>query len=149
MIKVDLQSFRQIREGGNVTGVVFVELESGAFPETGWSDFPVIILGWWTDAFLQLEEPTTREVKWRFMDGPHELTLTKMAGVASKNAFEITQVRRFLLEAAEFVIAHCEQRKMLGKDLEMLQANAQRLKAHVFPSGLQQTNLLLTTSRTR
>jgi hypothetical protein len=46
MIVLDLQTFEQSREGGNVTGVIFLELQDGAFPGKGWSDFPVIILGW-------------------------------------------------------------------------------------------------------
>src|SRR5713101_7412311 len=66
MIALDTQSFQLSRQSGNVTGVIFLEVEGSAFPERGWSDFPVIILGRWTDAWLQLEMPTRREVQWRF-----------------------------------------------------------------------------------
>jgi len=53
MIALDLATFRQSSQSGNVTGVIYVELESSAFPAREWSDFPVIILGWWTEALLQ------------------------------------------------------------------------------------------------
>lgn len=45
MIHVELDTFEQSEIGGNVTGVIFLDLSGGAFPGKGWSDFPVIILG--------------------------------------------------------------------------------------------------------
>lgn len=130
MIALDLQTFQQAREGGNMTGVIFLELPDGAFPGTGWSDFPVIILGWWANALVQLEVPTRREVQWRFMDGPHSVTLTKEGVAASTGAFELFQVHSSLLEAAERVVAHCDQNRMFSRDLETLRENLQRLKAN-------------------
>ena len=130
MITLDLQTFQQHREGGNVTGVIFLELHDGAFPGRGWSDFPVIILGWWADALLQLEAPTRREVQWLFMDGPHYVTLTKTAGTVSASAFELPQVHRSLLEAAQHVVTHCDQYRMFSRDLETLRDNLHRLKAN-------------------
>jgi hypothetical protein len=130
MIALDLQTFQQSREGGNVTGVIFLELHDGAFPGRGWSDFPVIILGWWADAWLQLEVPTRREVQWRFMDGPHGVTLTRVAGAASTGAFELPQVHSSLLEAAERVVAHCDQYRMLSRDLDLMRDNVERLRAN-------------------
>jgi len=130
MIALDLETFQQSREGGNVTGVLFLELHDGAFPGKGWSDFPVIILGWWADALLQLEMPARREVQWRFMDGPHGATLTKAVGDASTGAFELPQVHSSLLEAAQSVVAHCEQRGLLSRDLDRLRDDVERLKAN-------------------
>jgi len=130
MIALDLQTFHQSREGGNVTGVIYVELESGAFPEMGWSDFPVIILGWWVEALLQLEAPARREVLWQFMDGPHSLTLNKVASTVSSGALALAQVQSSLLETAERVVAYCERHNMFSKDLELLSGSFQRLKAN-------------------
>lgn len=130
MITLDLQSFRQSREGSNVTGVIFLELQDGAFPERGWSDFPVIILGWWIDALLQLEVPTRREVQWRFMDGPLALTLTKVSDAASVGAFEFPQVHSSLIMTAECAVAYCEQHRIFSRDLDLLRDNVQRLKAN-------------------
>lgn len=130
MIALDLQTFQQGREGGNVTGVIFLELHDGAFPERGWSDFPVIILGWWADALLQLEVPTRREVQWRFMDGPYGVILTKTAAAASTGAFGLLQVHSSLLQAVERAVAHCDQRRLLSRDLDVLRDNVARLKAN-------------------
>src|SRR5712675_1597226 len=129
MIALDLATFRQSSQSGNVTGVIYVELESSAFPAREWSDFPVIILGWWTEALLQLEVPTRREVKWRFMDGPHSLTLTKVERAISSGAWAFERVQNSLCEAAERVISYCEQHKMSAKDLETLRTNVRQLKS--------------------
>jgi len=130
MITLDLQTFHQSREGGNVTGVIYVELASGAFPERGWSDFPVIVLGWWAEALFQLQVPTRREVLWRFMDGPQSLTLSKVDAAISSDALPLAQAQSSLIGAAERVVAHCEQHKMFSKDLETLRMNVGRLKAN-------------------
>jgi hypothetical protein len=130
MITLDLQTFRQSQEGGNVTGVIYVELGLKAFPERGWSDFPAIVLGWWAEALFQLEVPTRHEVLWRFMDGPHSLTLTKVDGAVSSDALALAQVQSSLLGAAERVVAFCEQHKMFSKDLETLRMNVGQLKAN-------------------
>jgi hypothetical protein len=128
MIALDLQTFQQSRESGNVTGVIYVELQSGAFPVTGWSDFPVIILSSWAEALVELETPMRREVQWRFMDGPHSLTLTIVSGDVPNNAVPFAQVRDSLLEAAERVVSYCKEHRMLSKDLETL--NVGRLEAN-------------------
>ena len=130
MITLDLETFRQSREGDNVTGVIYVELDSGAFLERSWSDFPVIILGWWVEALIELEVPTRREVLWRFMDGPHSLTLTKVDRDVSSDALAFGRLQSPLCDAATRVISYCEQHKLFSKDLETLRVNVGRLKAN-------------------
>lgn len=110
-----------------MTGVIYIELESGPFPEAGWSDFPVIILSWWAEALLQLEAPKRRKVLWRFMDGPQGLILSKVTAVGAPT---FAQVRRDLLEAAQRVVSHCERHSTLSKDLETLRVNVGRLNAN-------------------
>ena len=122
--------FSKVRPNGNVTGVIYLELESGQFLERGWSDFPVVILGWWTEAFLQLEINTRSDVQWRFMDGPYSATLTPIQSAGSTSAFDYKELRKSLLDAAERAVAHCEQHKMYSTDLEKLRGNVRQLKAN-------------------
>jgi len=105
-------------------------LHEGAFPGRGWSDFPVIILGWWADALFQLEGPTRREVQWLFMDGPHYVSLTKTVGDGPAGAFDLPQVHCCLLEAARRVVTHCDKYRMFSRDLETLRDNLQRLRVN-------------------
>jgi hypothetical protein len=58
-----------LSQGGNITGQVFLAGDNWCFPENGWSDFPVIIIGWWlNDLKTLLHSGGTFEC--RFMDGP-------------------------------------------------------------------------------
>ena len=141
MIGLDLQTFQQSQAGGNVTGVIYLELRDGAFPGREWSDFPVIILGWWADALIELEAPTRREVRWRFMDGPHWVTLTKEGVAASGGAVEFREVHRTLSEAVERVVTHCDQHGMFSRDLETLRDHFQRLKVRQM-TGADSRNLI-------
>lgn len=129
MITLDLETFRQDREGASVTGVIFLRLHEEAFPGEGWSDFPVIILSWWIEAWLQFVQPSTRQAVWRFMEGPYYVALSKEEDVCSTGAFEFREVERRLLEAAESVRAHCERHTMLSRDLETLCGDVQLLRA--------------------
>ena len=131
MIALDLQTFQQSHgSDGNVTGVIYVELESGAFPGTGWSDFPVIILNWWAEALLELGIRTRREVLWRFMDGPYCLTLTKVTGTVPRGALTLGQIESSLAQAAQRTVEYCEQQQLFCGDLAALRENVQRLKAN-------------------
>src|SRR5688572_22893418 len=55
---------------GSVTGEIHLRLGSDAFPETGWSDFPIVILSWWIGALLALLRGESRSEDLQFMDGP-------------------------------------------------------------------------------
>ena len=58
-----------------VTGVVFVRCGKITFPEDSWSDFPVVILGWWHRAAVSLVTGSARE-KFMFMDGPYSFRVS-------------------------------------------------------------------------
>ena len=53
----------------NITGEIWLQLGSVAYPSQSWSDFPVIILSWWLDALASLR--STGNAEFLFMDGPH------------------------------------------------------------------------------
>jgi hypothetical protein len=61
-------------ESGKIVGEIFVTGEEIHFPERGWNDFPVIVLGWWLTALQR--PPTGLGVQiFRFMDGPYEFVV--------------------------------------------------------------------------
>ncbi len=55
---------------GTILGVIYLDLDTRAFPDAQWSDFPVVILAWWIDAVGPLLSGPTRSTELRFMDGP-------------------------------------------------------------------------------
>ena len=60
------------------TGTLFIETDMGCFPSEDWTDFPEIVLRWWTDAvksvFIGHEG---RAYKFLFMDGPYAIRCRK------------------------------------------------------------------------
>jgi hypothetical protein len=76
---------------GSITGILAVRLEDFVFPDENWSDFPVVVLGWWLEAALALQ--AAGEGRFRFMDGPFEFVVSSRPGVASRATFERQHAR--------------------------------------------------------
>ena len=43
----------------NVTGVLYLKTQAGDFPDAEWSDFPIIVLGWWLGGLADLVQGVT------------------------------------------------------------------------------------------
>ena len=61
---------------GVITAPIYFDFGDFQFPEVGWSDFIVIISGWWLDAIQKLNQGWEREIELCFMDGPMIIKLT-------------------------------------------------------------------------
>src|SRR5690349_21327030 len=57
--------------GGNILCTTYIEASNNAFPSDSWLDFPVIVLSWWLDGYLNMAEENT-PVENDFMNGPYE-----------------------------------------------------------------------------
>lgn len=55
---------------------ICLQLDSLHFPHPEWSDFAVVILGWWLEGALSLQTRKSVQTVFRFMDGPYELLVT-------------------------------------------------------------------------
>jgi hypothetical protein len=60
---------------GSITGTICVAAEGWFFPEQHWSDFPVVILGWWLQAYRDASSRVRATAVCRFMDGPYSFRL--------------------------------------------------------------------------
>jgi len=67
-VNVNVSSLEQ-SERGAVFGEIFVEHGALEFPERNWSDYVVVVLGWWCAACTGLVRGD-REQELMFMDGP-------------------------------------------------------------------------------
>ena len=75
---VEGQSFA-MTASGSVIGSIWLRshLEPRIdFPEAGWTDFPVVILGWWLDQIEGVLRRSSAEATCSFMDGPFEFRIT-------------------------------------------------------------------------
>ena len=72
----DLQFEVCLSSTGSKWVAIWIVLDGTAFPESGWTDFPLIVLRWWVEAAL--EHSRVDVVEWRFMDGPFWIELSRL-----------------------------------------------------------------------
>jgi hypothetical protein len=58
--------------------VIVFEFGNHQFPEKGWNDFVVVILGAWLDSLAKLMNGQSNYEELWFMDGPFYLAITKI-----------------------------------------------------------------------
>lgn len=130
------RSFYQAKSG-LIVGSVWIRIQGEqdiVFPEAGWTDFPVVILGWWLNEIEALVCGRTMEATCSFMDGPFEFCLTASGDVQlSRRGDEGTlNLGRFqrpdsvrglwasLHAAALAVLSECGARGWSGNDIDVL-----------------------------
>jgi len=69
MFYVDTNSFKR---NGGITGKISFFSNDYYFPERDWSDFPVVIFGWWAESLMAFIRGSN-EVEFSFMDGPFKV----------------------------------------------------------------------------
>lgn len=135
-----------IASSGLVTGVLSLRGEDASFPDDGWNDAPVVVLGWWLEALAPLQAGGTATVRCQFMEGPfffevslhgeelvlrcqqrkHSSTHVVLEGRVLSDVF-----MRRLVEAAAQVIAACERRGWTSGDLSRLKALVEGARAQM------------------
>ena len=119
---------------GSIVGPVWVTLGDAQYPELGWSDFPVVVLGWWLDELASLSHRSESAV-FRFMDGPFQFTaqrdgetaqLLRITAETSGSAEAVVVgvplgTLNVAIEAAGRVVAaECRRRGWSSRDVEGL-----------------------------
>ena len=79
-IVIDDNSNLSQGSSGLITGNIYFEENNEFFPEEGWNDFPVIVLGWWIYSFLSFVRQNSETFEFCFMEGAF-----KLVGVARQN----------------------------------------------------------------
>jgi hypothetical protein len=74
----DLQFEVCLGSTGSKWAAIWIVLDGTAFPESGWTDFPLTVLRWWVEAALELLHNRVGVVEWRFMDGPFWIEISKL-----------------------------------------------------------------------
>jgi hypothetical protein len=117
----------------SITGQCAVRAGGEAFPEQAWSDFVVVLLGWWLRALATAEAGETTELS--FMDGPYLVSVEPIDGGAARLEFvnerisgEVVKKATVSLKqaleacqlAASTVLDACHERGWSGPEVEEL-----------------------------
>jgi hypothetical protein len=68
----------EVRPRGPAIAGIWLVTESGAFPAAGWSDFAVVILGWWASALQKSIRSNGLPGRVPFMDDPYAVDVAGM-----------------------------------------------------------------------
>jgi hypothetical protein len=123
--------------GNLVTGELWIQYDSFSFPYKNWSDFPVIILGWWLENIQSLITGYEKQCECSFMDGPYLFKIVVendsnwliqfiKSGV-NKDICEF-QIRisykellNEILDSAKNILDFCKKNKWESDDIKRLQ----------------------------
>jgi len=124
----------------NITGEIWLQLDDFSFPSQSWSDFPVIILGWWLDALTLFG--ARRNAEFLFMDGPHLFEVSDNNGnclllclqhtadekhCVHEALINVAELRSQVLTASHLVVRECRQHGWITKDTAALESKLNTL----------------------
>src|SRR5262249_8874882 len=127
---------RQAASGRPFVCPIWMEIDSLNFPSAEWSDFPIVILGWWMDQSLSLHTGKTSEAILRFMDGPYELIMTRVhedywAAMPLVRGLSVQQGATYVLRGSQVIselqrasheiLSACRALQRWTKDCEILE----------------------------
>lgn len=141
-VEIGEDSLRRSRRGA-ITGSVFIRVGALCFPEEGWSDFAVVILGWWVEALRGLEPRHGAVVDLQFMDGPYWVRVAVVGpGVLRAECIENRRAEVVVhsdsvpanvlfdavTDAAELLLGACDRRGWASRDVDTLRGGVRALR---------------------
>ncbi len=149
-VEIDEESIEK-SANGSITGSIWLQMDDAAFPEQGWNDFVVVILGWWTNEAAALIAGTKTRGELMFMDGPLSVAISaegerwklecnrrQRSGrtLEHRATVEVSDVAAALIRAADAVLQRCEKERWKSSDIEELQRGRAAL-AHAAGANLK------------
>jgi hypothetical protein len=104
-IKINPNSFCG-GSSGNLIGNIWLEVGDKVFPSENWSDFPVIIVGWWLENFLSITPNKSGSEVFMFMDGPFQFNLESFENTLKLKLIQRLSDREEILD--EFIVTENE-----------------------------------------
>jgi len=130
---------------GAITGCLCWEFDGLLFPEERWSDFVVVVLGWWAKAWSM---GVGLEVVFRFMDGPYWVKLKVPSGEVSslvvmeagrdsrlvaRGSATREEITEQLIAALENTLGACGERGWESDDIDGLRERLDALRESARP----------------
>lgn len=116
---------------GSITGFLHVQLAGRPFPDERWSDFVVVVAGWWLQ---EIQDPVA-SMEFLFADGPYLIRAQDCGdGTATLDCIEsrredrvalscrvqVAELRSEIIRTARGVFSECQKRGWSSKDIERL-----------------------------
>jgi hypothetical protein len=127
---------KYIKNGGELLFEIAWENQGLYYPMISWSDFGVVILGWWVNGVSSVIKNKENVFELSFMDGPYSLKmeidwLTQQVIMSSEDErfhakSSITEVKQQLLNAIKLIDLELSTHNILTNDREYL-ANLSKL----------------------
>jgi hypothetical protein len=117
---------------GSLIGTIWLHSEQHPeidFPEARWTDFAVVILGWWLTEVEAMLRGASDEAHCSFMDGPFEFRIDKVGEIrllrrgasgtsdVAKRQISLHAFWQQLNVAASHVISECDRRGFSTDDV--------------------------------
>jgi hypothetical protein len=119
---------------GQISGIIYVELDGIPFPGRGWSDAVVGVLLSWLDTSNDLAAGVTDSGKLRFMDGPFSFAVQRLGARVSLRAMDsrrgdhviaetnvqLQDLLKSMVSAASQVLGECSERNWWSPEIDRL-----------------------------
>jgi hypothetical protein len=120
---------------GSIVGPIWLQVADLNYPEPGWTDFPVALLGAWLQAVLNIHGGRQQRAECYFMDGPYGFIIETRGDMiwhlglieADSKVRAEFDVHPYgfsgsLAATAGQLMNTCRERGWSGRDLEVLKA---------------------------
>jgi hypothetical protein len=123
----------------NIVGVIYVQMEDVFFPDADWYDFPVRILGWWSNNLFYVIQNCDND--FLFMDGPFGFSL-KMKNENDilisfhtdrketlTHSTSLVHFTKELIQASQLVLDKASQNEWHNTDIDVLLRELTKLRS--------------------
>ncbi len=127
---------------GNLVSEIYLKFGETTFPDSGWTDFIIIIFDWWINEFLS-QLSGEENGKYEFMDGPFFFEISIDKGDIILTGFErrVTSKKKiiqFNIEIKEFlstlkiacneILRFCHKMKYSSPDVKKLEKSFKQIQ---------------------
>ena len=130
---------------GSITAPLYFEFGDYQFPEAGWSDFPVVILGWWLESYSKFLKGWQDTAEFQFMDGPMLVRLescqnqnVRLQCIEQGKSAELVEntilisadeITKAIVAASSKLLSACDERKWHSDDIDNLRMEVNAMAA--------------------
>ncbi|KEQ18658.1 hypothetical protein [Endozoicomonas numazuensis] len=141
IVQLKSESLSKSDFSGEITGVIFFSLGSFQFPEQGWDDFAVTIMGWWLRALIDLKTGASEEEKLLYMDGAFSVMVEKRSTsicclhfikgdtqvLKTMDLYPLSDLADSFLSTAQQLYSACLDHQWISDDIDLLKERIEQL----------------------